>query len=133
MAESIVWKALSDENRRTIIRMLLERDFCVRALSHRLGISEAAVSQHVKVLKQAGLIEGEKRGYYVHYTVNRSLLQALGRELTALSETPQGSACPRNCRRTGEECPVGCPRGNHPGCRRHMQQRVNMESSDREE
>jgi ArsR family transcriptional regulator len=132
MADASVWKALSDENRRKIIELLLERDFCVRALSHRLGISEAAVSQHIKVLKQAGLIEGEKRGYYVHYTVSRAILQELGRELLALAETAQGSACPRNCGRSGSGCLAGCSRSREPGCRGRMQ-RINTESSGEEE
>ncbi|MGN1383084.1 MAG: ArsR/SmtB family transcription factor, partial [Eubacterium sp.] len=104
------------------------RDFCVRALSRRLGISEAAVSQHVKVLKKAGLIEGEKRGYFVHYTVNRGLLRDLGRELIQMSESSQEVICPKNCERA--LCNAG------PGCQQSGESRGCMHricSSDEEE
>ena len=47
-------KALSDENRLLILRLLGRRDYCVRALARQLGISQAAVSQHLKVLREAG-------------------------------------------------------------------------------
>lgn len=113
MAETAIWKALSDEKRRMIIRLLLKRDFCVRALSRRLGISEAAVSQHMKVLKQAGLIDGVKRGYFVHYTVNRGLLKDLGAELIQLSEMQQETVCPKNC--GSMPCHTGCGRGRRGG------------------
>ena len=57
---SAAFKALADENRMLILRLLLRRNCCVRALSRQLDISEAAVSQHLKVLREAGLILGEK-------------------------------------------------------------------------
>ena len=49
-------KALADDNRLLILRLLGRRDYCVRALARQLGISQAAVSQHLKVLRQAGLV-----------------------------------------------------------------------------
>ena len=67
-------KALSDENRIKILQLLLKYDFCVRALSERLKISEAAVSQHLKILREAGIIVGKKRGYFTHYHVKKQVL-----------------------------------------------------------
>ena len=67
-------KALSDENRISILKLLMEYDFCVRALSAKLDITEAAVSQHLKILREAELIFGEKRGYYTHYHVKKETL-----------------------------------------------------------
>ena len=81
---SAAFKALADENRMLILRLLLRRNCCVRALSRQLDISEAAVSQHLKVLREAGLILGEKSGYFTHYTVNRSALQVLADALSAM-------------------------------------------------
>jgi len=51
-------KALAHETRLRLIHILLTQDLCGRALSGRLGISEAAVSQHMKILKEAGLVAG---------------------------------------------------------------------------
>ncbi len=66
-----ILKALADPNRYRIIRLLQRNDFCVGALAKRLQLSEAAVSQHLRVLRKAGIVTGEKRGYYTHYDINR--------------------------------------------------------------
>ena len=90
---SAAFKALADENRMLILRLLLRRNCCVRALSRQLDISEAAVSQHLKVLREAGLILGEKSGYFTHYTVNRSALQALADVLSAMARAAECVPC----------------------------------------
>ena len=59
-------KALGEPMRLKIYQALLERKHCVRSLSRKLGISESAISQHMKVLKNAGLVYGEKFGYHTH-------------------------------------------------------------------
>ena len=60
-------KALGEPTRLKIFQALLERKHCVRSLSRKLGISEPAISQHMKVMKDAGLVYGEKYGYHTHY------------------------------------------------------------------
>ena len=60
-------KALGEPMRLKIYQALLERKHCVRSLSKKLGISESAISQHMKVMKDAGLVYGEKYGYHTHY------------------------------------------------------------------
>ena len=81
-------KALSDQSRFELIRFLLTHDLCVGALAHHLGISEAAVSQHLKQLREAGLVKGEKRGYWTHYTVDRGTFNELVEALKALTSLP---------------------------------------------
>ena len=61
-------KALGEPTRFKIFCLLLERRQCVRSLSRQLGISESAVSQHMKILREAGLVRGEQFGYHTHYT-----------------------------------------------------------------
>ena len=60
-------KALGEPMRLKIYQALLERKHCVRSLSKKLGVSESAISQHIKVMKDAGLVYGEKYGYHTHY------------------------------------------------------------------
>lgn len=81
-----VMKALSDKTRLEIMDLLLNYDFCVGALSMKLGISEASVSQHLKVLRNAGIITGEKRGYYTHYDIKRELLAETADRIRAMAE-----------------------------------------------
>jgi len=86
-------KTLADETRLKLLKLLLTHDLCVGALAKRLGVSEASVSQHLKQLREAGLVKGEKRGYWTHYTVEREKLNELAgllRDLTALPSCPDG-------------------------------------------
>ncbi|MGF7186192.1 ArsR family transcriptional regulator [Desulfitispora alkaliphila] len=64
-----IFKALGDETRLKILIILASRRICAKGIAKHLAISDAAVSQHLKVLKEAGIIVGEKIGYYVHYNV----------------------------------------------------------------
>ena len=72
-----ILKTLSDKTRFELVKLLLTHDFCVGALAHHLRISEAAVSQHLKLLREAGLVKGEKRGYWTHYMVEKNKLNEL--------------------------------------------------------
>ena len=87
MAEIIdLLKALGDERRLEIIKLLLQKRFCVKALAKRLEISESAVSQQLKILREAELVRGEKKGYYVHYTVKKEGLKEAAQYLNMLSK-----------------------------------------------
>jgi ArsR family transcriptional regulator len=80
-----ILKALSDETRFELIRFLLTHDLCVGALAHHLRMSEPAVSQHLKSLREAGLVKGEKRGYWTHYMVEKNKLIELAEFLEGLT------------------------------------------------
>lgn len=64
-----IFRALSVETRVRIVEILCERAVCVGALSRILGVSSGAVSQHLRILKDAGLVEADRRGYFIHYRV----------------------------------------------------------------
>lgn len=57
-----VLKALGEMNRLRIMRMLLKERHGVGAIAHRLGLSEYNVSKHLRILKEAGLLDMEKSG-----------------------------------------------------------------------
>ena len=65
-----VFKALSDETRLKILLIIAKRTICQKGISRHLGISESAVSQHIKVLKESGIVTGIKQGYSVIYVIN---------------------------------------------------------------
>lgn len=67
-------KAIADETRLNILKLLLAKNFCVQALAGKLDISESAVSQQLKILREADLVMGEKKGYFVHYVVKKEKL-----------------------------------------------------------
>ena len=84
---------------------LLERNYCVRALAKHLGLSEATISQHLKILREAGLVRGEKRGYFTHYQVKREQLLELSEFLRAMA-VEQQQRCPSGAGRceASEHC-----------------------------
>ena len=86
MNTTLVLKAIADPTRMNILKLLLKHNYCVRALANNLNLSEATISQHLKVLREAGLLIGEKRGYFMHYDVDRSALHELAKEIAALAD-----------------------------------------------
>jgi ArsR family transcriptional regulator len=84
---ALMFKALSTPTRITMIQLLRNRALCVGALAKILGITPGAVSQHLGILKDAGLVEAEKRGYFMHYRLKPKILarwkEALEQFLTA--------------------------------------------------
>jgi DNA-binding transcriptional ArsR family regulator len=69
-----IFKVLSVPARLRIVQLLRGGPLCVGAVSVRLGVTQGAVSQHLRLLRDAGLVTPEKRGYYVHYRVNETIL-----------------------------------------------------------
>ena len=92
-----ILKALADESRLRIIDLLLTHDLCVGALASRLDISQAAVSQHLQILRKAGLVKGEKRGYWTHYMVQRSVLHRIGGTLMKAANQEELKGKPEEC------------------------------------
>ena len=76
---SVMLKALGEKTRLSIFQQLLIRKHCVRSLSKKLGITESAISQHIKVLKEAGLVYGERYGYHIHYLPKQEALDELSK------------------------------------------------------
>ena len=70
-----VFKAMGDETRIKILLLLSKRNICAKGIAKHLDISEAAVSQHIKILKDVNLITGYKRGYYIVYDLNKEVLE----------------------------------------------------------
>ena len=60
-------KALSEPNRVKIIKMLQHRPLCVCEMQSALGISQPNVSNHLRILENAGLVEYYKEGLWVNY------------------------------------------------------------------
>ena len=69
-----IFKALSVETRVRIVQLLKDRPLCVGALAARLNVSSGAVSQHLRILRDADLVVPDKQGYFVHYRINKDTL-----------------------------------------------------------
>src|SRR5690606_16390325 len=75
------WNALGDPTRRAILERLAERPCAVGELAAELPVSRPAVSQHLKVLKQSGLVDDETAGTRRIYRLNPAGVRALRDQL----------------------------------------------------
>ena len=68
-------KALSDPIRREILNMLKEKNHTAGEIASKFDLSDATISHHLSVLKNAGLIDGVKNGTFIVYELNTSLFE----------------------------------------------------------
>ena len=68
-----IFSALADETRLKIVKRLSEQECSVEELVQLLGIAQSTTSHHLRVLKEAGLIQGDKRGRSVYYSLIQSI------------------------------------------------------------
>jgi ArsR family transcriptional regulator len=67
---AIIFKALSDETRLRIIKLLEQGELCVCDITAALDMVQPKVSFHLSALKEAGLIKDRKQGKWIHYSLN---------------------------------------------------------------
>ncbi len=79
--------ALGSDTRIRILQELGEKALCVGALAMRLEMTQSAISQHLQILRRAGLVEADKQGSFVHYSLTEN---ARGRYREALDRILQG-------------------------------------------
>lgn len=104
-------KALGDPKRYGLLRMMSEHSYCVDALASRSNLSVSAVSQHLKVLREAGLVYGEKYGYYTHYRIDKDAMRRIIAELEELL----------NMDRVPCDGPFyGCPESKYVRCKAYV-------------
>ena len=72
-----LFKALNDQTRRSIIELLKNKDMNAGEIANEFNISKPSISHHLDILKQADLIISEKKGQFVHYSLNTTILEDL--------------------------------------------------------
>ena len=106
-----ILKAIGEPKRFLLLELMAERSYCVSALARKSSLSESAVSQHLKVLREAGLVYGVRKGYYTHYGLDR---QAIGSVIEAFSQLRDAVCKP--C-----DSPFyGCPEAEYLRCRAYV-------------
>lgn len=77
MVNDKVFKALSDANRRKIIDLLKKKEMTAGEIAKNFNVSKPTISEHLKILKNADLIQSEKNGQFITYFLNTSVLEDL--------------------------------------------------------
>lgn len=70
-----VFKALADPTRRKILDLLKEEDLTAGEIADHFDMSKPSISNHLKILKSAGLVLDEKKGQFIIYSLNSTVLQ----------------------------------------------------------
>ena len=71
-----LFKALADETRLSILQMLLDGEMCVCEIMESLPLSQPAVSHHLRILRQAGLVKDRREGKWTYYDIIPAGLEA---------------------------------------------------------
>jgi ArsR family transcriptional regulator, arsenate/arsenite/antimonite-responsive transcriptional repressor len=74
-------KSISEEIRVRILLLLLDREACVCELMAVFGMAQSKLSHHLIILRDAGLLQDEKRGKWNYYRVNTKSLSPINKEL----------------------------------------------------
>ena len=114
-----IFKALGDETRLRLVNLFLqtEADLCVCEMMDTLGLPQYHVSKHLTILKNAGLLQGSRKGTWVYYRLDREespllrdLFTVLCRHLGQVFAEDAGKLTRRLALREAGKCVVGLSR-----------------------
>ena len=86
-----IFKALGDENRIRILKMLRSGEKCACKLLEELNISQPTLSHHMKTLCDVGIVTGRKEGKWTHYSIccdGVNHIRVLMKELLSVEHIP---------------------------------------------
>ena len=72
---SKAFKALSDKTRREILKLLKNRDMSAGEIAEHFDMSKPSISKHLDILREAELVSSEKKGQFIIYSINTSVIQ----------------------------------------------------------
>ncbi|MGE7998047.1 autorepressor SdpR family transcription factor [Lysinibacillus sp. NPDC093190] len=75
MTLNLTFKALSDPTRRKILDLLMDKDLTAGEIADHFQMTKPAISHHLSLLKQGGLVWDERQGQHVIYSINTTVLQ----------------------------------------------------------
>ena len=72
-----VFKALNDPTRREILKLLKDKDMTAGEIADQFDMTKPSISHHLDILKQAGLVTATKKGQFIIYSLNTTVLDEL--------------------------------------------------------
>ena len=108
-----ILKVLSADVRVRIVQLLKGRSLCVNALAARLDVTQGAVSQHLRVMRDAGLVIDERSGYFVHYRLDEHTLARWRKQVDSLLTPAEGGR--HQCVGRAATRSAGAPASSRPG------------------
>ena len=81
---AVIFKLFSVGSRVRIVEALKRRAMCVTELTSQLGISQEATSEHLRVLRNAGVVWFQKRGFHVYYSLDKQKMALMYKSVSAI-------------------------------------------------
>ncbi|MBN9485396.1 MAG: transcriptional regulator [Bacteroidetes bacterium 43-93] len=69
-----LFKALNDQTRRDILELLRKKDMTAGEIADHFHISKPSISHHLDILKQAELVDADKQGQFIYYSLNTTVV-----------------------------------------------------------
>lgn len=95
-----LFKALNDQTRRDILELLKEKELTAGEIADKFDISKPSISHHLDLLKQAGLIEADKQGQFIYYSLNTTVVDEFLKWLVELKQTKKKVKTVNNAKRS---------------------------------
>lgn len=92
-----IFKALCDEKRLRILDLLRSGEKCACVLIEETGIAQSALSYHMKILCDSGIVESRQDGKWTHYKLSKSGSAFALRRLSDIT-TPNSESCSNCCK-----------------------------------
>lgn len=93
---ALIFKALGDENRIHIVKMLRSGEKCACKLLEELNVTQPTLSHHMKILCDSGIVAGRKDGKWMHYSISADGAKVAAdrlKELTTIKCECEGKSC----------------------------------------
>lgn len=84
-----LFKALNDQTRRDILELLKKQDMTAGDIADHFNISKPSISHHLDILKQAELVEADKQGQFIYYSLNTTVVDEILKWIMQLQKPDQ--------------------------------------------
>jgi ArsR family transcriptional regulator len=74
---NLLFRALNDETRRKIVELLKTGDMTAGDIADHFNITKPSISHHLDLLRQAEIVSSEKRGQFIYYSLNATVLDEM--------------------------------------------------------
>ncbi|OSZ81989.1 transcriptional regulator [Chitinophagaceae bacterium IBVUCB1] len=95
-----LFKALNDQTRRDILELLKAKERTAGEIADQFNISKPSISHHLDILKQAGLIEADKQGQFIYYSLNTTVVDEFLKWLVQLTPAAKKHKTVNNAKRS---------------------------------
>lgn len=104
---ALLFKALSDETRLKIIDMLSCGELCACDILRHLNIAQPTLSYHMKMLSECGIVNADRRGAWMHYTLNAQTVKRIADYWNLSTGSKEDCICHKCCDSQDSDCKCG--------------------------